>query len=384
MLLASMASGEDMPATAPTTTPEQIALPGSPFGVVASPDGRFAFASLSGATQGIAVVERGSAGTQLLHIIPTAGDAFGLALSGDGGLLLAAVQPEGVAFVDARKAEAGAADAVLGYVSLGGAAGTIEVRFSSDERLVFASEEGGAAVAVIDVVRAFTTGFDVSSVSGTIPVDQFPVGMAVSPDGRYLYVTNEEASPGSPGYDATACTLGTETGPEGTLVVVDVRRALFDPSTSVVSRAYAGCSPVRVALSFGGEVAWVSQRAADTLGAFSTDRLLRDPEHALISATPVGTAPVGVQPFAGGRLIAVANSNRFATSPGTVSIVDATLALFDRPAVVETIDVDVFPREWALSPSGDELYLTEFGSRILDVFDVRGLVRGIRPGAATP
>jgi len=74
------------------------------------------------------VIERRPEGSRLLRVIPTAGNAFGLAISRDGHLLLAAVQPQGVAFIDARKAEQGDADPVLGYVSLGEEAGAIEVR----------------------------------------------------------------------------------------------------------------------------------------------------------------------------------------------------------------------------------------------------------------
>ncbi len=374
------------PVPAPLT---QISLPGSPFGTVASPDGRYVFTSLSGATSGIAVTETKGATSTLVRVVPTAGGAWGLALSRDGNLLVAAVQPQGLAFIDARAAESGAANPVLGYVSLGDGAGAIEAHFSKDERFIFSSEENVEAVAVVDVEKAFATKFDVSSVVGDIPVEQLPVGLAVSPNGRYLYITSEEADADKPGYDPTVCNIpsgsSTVPGPAGTITVVDIRRATVDPESSIVSRAYAGCVPVRIVLSPGGEIAWVSQRAANTLVAFSTERLLSNPTHALISTTPVGIAPVGVQLFAGGLLIAVANSNRFANDPGTVSIVDATRALFGRSdAVVDTIDVGHFPRQWSISPSGNELYLTEFNSSAFDTFDVRQLVKDILTGKASP
>lgn len=384
---APVATAAGSTATAAPLT--QISLPGSPFGTVASPDHRFVFTSLSGATNGIAVIRTEGNTSTLVRVVPTAGGAWGLALSHDGRLLVAAVQPQGLAFIDTHAAETGATNAVLGYVPLGDDAGAIEAHFSKDEKFVFSSEENVEAVAVVDVHQAFATGFDASSVVGEVPVEQLPVGLAISPDGRYLYVTSEEANAGEPGYDPTVCNIpsgnSTVPGPEGTITVIDVHRATVDPATSIVSRAYAGCVPVRIVLSPGGEIAWVSQRAANSLGAFSTGRLLSDPAHALISATPVGIAPVGVQLFAGGLLIAVANSNRFATATGTVSIVDATRALFGRSnAVVDTIDVGHFPREWSISPSGNELYLTEFNSSAFDTFDVRALVKDVLTGSATP
>ncbi|MBV9562832.1 MAG: hypothetical protein JOY90_20680, partial [Bradyrhizobium sp.] len=84
---------------------------------------------------------------------------------------------------------------------------------------------------------------------------------------------------------------------------------------------------------------------------------------------------VGVQPFADGRLIAVANSNRFGGSaPGSVSVVSASEALRHAPATLTTFPVGVFPREWALSPDGSRLFLTEFGSSMLDIFDIEDLL----------
>jgi DNA-binding beta-propeller fold protein YncE len=84
-----------------------------------------------------------------------------------------------------------------------------------------------------------------------------------------------------------------------------------------------------------------------------------------------------VQLFADGRFIAVANSNRFATAHGTVSVVDAAQALAGKAATVETVDVGFFPREWTRSPDGQTLYLTEFVSSTLAVFDVREHFRDI-------
>jgi DNA-binding beta-propeller fold protein YncE len=120
----------------------------------------------------------------------------------------------------------------------------------------------------------------------------------------------------------------------------------------------------------GDEVAWVTARGENQLEAFSTALLLSDPANALLASTPVGTAPVGLQPFADGKLIAVANSNRFSGGmPGSVSIVVTRQALANEPATLRTFGVGVFPREWALSPDGRKLLLTEFGSSVLDIFD---------------
>jgi hypothetical protein len=79
-------------------------------------------------------------------------------------------------------------------------------------------------------------------------------------------------------------------------------------------------------------------------------------------------------------LIAVANSNRFTTAPGSVSIINTERALNHQPATLKTFDVGVFPRQWALGANGTLLLLTEFGSSRLDVFEVPALLAGEHEG----
>jgi DNA-binding beta-propeller fold protein YncE len=393
---------------------QQIAMPGSPFAVRTTPDGRWAFVSVSQTatastvtgSNGIAVLERTAGTYRYVGLIPLdAASPSGLALNRDGTLLLAAVS-SGVAFIDVRRAVTGALNAVIGVepvgqltrspASRGGgpppveAPGTIEVAFSADEQFIFAANENYGTVSVINRNAAIQSVFARSAVVGDIPVDVAPVGLAVSGDGAHLYVTNEQANPGTPGYDPSACRLQTGPGtttlaPEGTILVVDTAIAEVTPGSSVVSRVLAGCAPVRILLMAAGkgeghhdqmpnrdddEIAWVTARGEDRLEAFSTARLLNDPPDALLASTPVGTAPVGLQPFADGNLIAVADSNRFSGGmPGSVSVVATRLALESGPATLRTFGVGVFPREWALTPDRRKLLLTEFGSAVLDIFD---------------
>jgi DNA-binding beta-propeller fold protein YncE len=347
-------------------------------------------------SNGIVVLEHTAGTYRYASFVPLDAPPSGLALNRDGTLLVAAAN-RGVAFIDVERAVTGAPDAVIGFEPLWRMAGTIlvpggtiEVALSADERFIFAANETFGTVSVIDRNAAFQSGFARSAVVGEIPVDVAPVGLAVSKDGAHLYVTNEKARPGTPGYDPSACRLRTGPGtstlaPEGTILVVDIRLAEVTPGSSVVSHVLAGCAPVRILLMAAGtgegdrvetrggdgdEVAWVTARGEDRLEAFSTAQLVSDPAHALLASTPVGIEPVGLQPFAGGRLIAVANSNRFSGGiPGSVSIVATRQALANESATLRTFGVGVFPREWALSPDGRKLLLTEFGSSVLDIFD---------------
>jgi Lactonase, 7-bladed beta-propeller len=382
-------------AQAISPTLQQLSLPGSPFAVTPTPDGRYVFASLSGGTSGIAIIKQDRTSASLVRVLATGGGAWGLTVTRNGRYLLDTVQPpsssgtpEGVQIIDIRKAIAGEPGAILGTVATGAGSGPIEVALSNDGRYVFATNEDNETVSVIDFRRALASGGAASSLIGNIPVEQLPVGIAFSPDGRYAYVSNEAANPTDPGYNPTACNTptgigtGTTPGPAGTLTVVDLSKAERDPAQSVLASVYAGCSPVRVVLSQDGRVAWVTARAEDNVLAFSTRRLLSDPSHARLSTTPVGVAPVGIQLLDHDRLIAVADSNRFTTGQaGSISILDYRKALqgSGASATVGTFASGNFPRQWGLSDNGRFLYLTEFSSNILGIFPVSDLINDVRP-----
>jgi DNA-binding beta-propeller fold protein YncE len=92
---------------------------------------------------------------------------------------------------------------------------------------VFVSNEDNETISVIDFRKALVSGESASSIVGTIPVEQLPMGLAFFANGRYLYISNEEADSTDLGYSATACNIpsglgGTDPGPEGILTVVDV------------------------------------------------------------------------------------------------------------------------------------------------------------------
>ena len=179
-----------------------LSLPGSPFAVTPTRDGKYVFASLSGATNGIAIIRQDHASARLVRVLPTGGGAWGLTVTRDGKYLLDTVQPangatapEGVQIIDIHRALTGRSDAILGTVPTGVGSGPIEVALSNDNRFVFATNEDNATVSVIDFRKALASRVSASSLIGNIPVEQLPVGLAFSPDGRYLYISNEAADP---------------------------------------------------------------------------------------------------------------------------------------------------------------------------------------------
>ena len=92
-----------------------LALPGSPIGVVTTPDGACSFVSLL--TQ-IAVISNRSPGSPLVRTVPlpAGAPALGMTLTAHGRTLLIASRA-GVVVVDALTTEHGGADPVLGVLS---------------------------------------------------------------------------------------------------------------------------------------------------------------------------------------------------------------------------------------------------------------------------
>jgi DNA-binding beta-propeller fold protein YncE len=346
-----------------------VSVAGNPFGVAVSADGRWTFAALSSAgSVGVFRSEGSGAPAAVRSVAVAPGQPLGEALTRDGRYLLAANALGGATVIDTSRAEQGMPAAVLGTLSAPAGSGAIEVAVSPDDRFAFVSLEGSAVLAVFSLQRALVHGFSPSDFVGTIPVGEAPVGLAVSPDGRWLYATSEiERGPRPSG--------GPQLGPQGTLTVINLRRAETDPGGSVMSSVTAGCSPVRVIVSANGSVIWVTARGSDFLLGFSAARLLSDPAHARIARVRVGAAPVGLALVDNGTRIAVADSNRF-SAPGATSslaVVSVTAALAGRPALLGYVRTGGFPREMALEPGGRTLLVTDFSSQQLEAVNVTGL-----------
>lgn len=346
-----------------------ISVPGSPFGVAESPDGRWAFAALT-ASASVSVLRNGRAGVPapVRTIQVPEGQPLGMTITRDGRYLLAADELGGATVIDARRAEQGRPGAVLGTLNGALGDGAIEVAVTPDDRFAFVSLERRAVLAVYNLGQALRQGFSQSDFVGLIPAGLAPVGLAVSPDGRWLYSTSETALSGSP-------SGGPAAGGQGTLAVISVRRAEASPANSVVATVTAGCNPVRVAVSADGTVIWVTARESDSLLAFSAARLRSQPVHALLAAVRVGQAPVGLALVRNGTRIVVADSNRF-QAPGAVStlaVISVSAALAGEPALLGYVRAGNFPREMALTPDGRTLLVGNFMSRQLEALDVNSL-----------
>jgi DNA-binding beta-propeller fold protein YncE len=345
------------------------AVPGSPFGVAVTRDGRWSFVALS--SPGSVGVFRvaGPGPPALVRQVPVSGRPLGEALTPGGRDLLVADGGSGAVVISVNRAENGQFGAVIGTLSRSGPGdGAIAVAVSPDGRFAFIALENSASIAVYNLRQALGTGFGAADFVGLIPVGGGPAGMAVSPDGRWLYVTSEISDSGPPA------------GPPGlriygTLTVISMARAETDPAASVAGTVVAGCSPVRVITSSSGSVVWVTARGSDQLLAFSAARLRSDPAHSLIASVEVGAAPVDLALVDHGQRIVVADSSRFG-APGAVSnlaVVDVAAALAGGPALRGYVRAGGFPRQIALEPAAGVLLVTNFSSLQLEAVSLTDL-----------
>jgi hypothetical protein len=344
-----------------------ISLPASPFGVTVTRDGRWAFVALAGlASVGVFRIA-GPGVPSLVRWVDTGQEPVGEALTPDGRYLLVADDATGAAVISVSRAESGADGALAGTLAGGSGGGAIEVAVSPDGRFAFVSLEDSGSIAVYNLGRALADGLRGPDLVGMIPTGIAPVGLAISPDGRWLYATSEVETVAAGG-------AGSAQG-EGTLAVIDLRRAETDPAGSVVSTVAAGCSPVRVITSADGGVVWVTARGSDRLLGFAAGRLRTDPAHSLVASVAVGETPVGLALVGGGKQIVVADSNRFGTSGAAsgLAVVDVAAALAGRPALLGYLTAGGFPREMALEPGGRTLLVGDFSSRQLEAVDVADL-----------
>ncbi|MGB9926845.1 MAG: PKD domain-containing protein [Methanosarcina sp.] len=230
---------------------------------------------------------------------------------------------------------------------------------------------------------AYITNFDSNSVSvintgnntlkATVPVGSDPLGIALSPDGTRAYITNSNYKDrGTVSVIDTArnkviatIDIGYKYGPCGIAVTPDGKKlfvadrdingvSVIDTATNTVTATISvGIGPLGVAASPDGKKVYVANRYSNDISVIDTDT------NTVISTVKVGLGPCGVAVNQAGTKIYVANCESNA-----VSVIDATTN-----TVAATIPVGKWPMGIALSPDGTKAYVTNERSNNVSVLD---------------
>ncbi len=356
-----------------------VSLPGQPFAAVPSIDGCWIFVSLSSAQPparaGVAVLSRHDGSVALERIVDVRGQPLGMSLTHDGKVLVV-VNGSGVAFVDVERIKSGHKSPVVGYwEETQGFGGRVYAALTPDDRFLFVTNEGAGIVTVLDLASMRRTGFAKPAVLGSVKVGTAPVGLAVSPDGRYVFVTSQmiedrgwpkachpEGKPGA---------LPDHT--EGAVVVLDVKRAVTAPAMAVINVVKAGCNPVRVVSSPDGLSVYVTARGSDALLVFTAAQLTAASANVLPIEVPVGRSPVGLAVIDDGAKIVVTNSDRFGAGHSggeSLYVIDARKAVAGADSTLGLLPANAFPREIRSTADGQTLLVTNFTGQTLEIVDV--------------
>ena len=156
------------------------------------------------------------------------------------------------------------------------------------------------------------------------PLYKTPLNMALSPDGKEIYVACEASH---------------------TVIVVNVR------TLKKVAEINAGHHPTDVTFSPDGRKAYVSNRLDDTVSVIDV------PSHKVAATISVGDEPHGVLTDASGKHLYVLN-----TSTDSISI-------FDTATLKEIKRLTASRSPWSLSrsPDGSEIYVTNNLSRFVEM-----------------
>ncbi|MBY0110236.1 MAG: beta-propeller fold lactonase family protein [Candidatus Babeliaceae bacterium] len=191
------------------------------------------------------------------------------------------------------------------------------------------------------------------SITGTIIVDQAPAALALSPDGKHLYVASY-----------TNGNLGA-----GTVDVVDT-------TSNLVTTTILGFSgPFAITVTPDGQYAYVTNFGSNNFSPVGTTISVIDLNTNNISDTiTVGIQPDGLAITPDGRYAYATNYNTLYNGPcgdytdltaaqGTVNIID----IATNTVISPMIPVGRSPANVAISPDGQFAYITNYTSNTVDV-----------------
>jgi len=265
------------------------------FGVAVSPDGKKVYVA-NNSDDNVSVIDTATkniTGTVPIGIDPAGYFPFGVAVSPDG---------ERVYVTNTYK----------GCVTK-----TCKGRKHSNK------EENHFSVHVIDTAT--------NTVTDTVPVGSFPKGIAVSPDGKKVYVTNSWND----------------------------NVSVIDTAINTVTAAIpVGRFPEGIVINPTGTKVYVTNSLDDNVSIINTST------NDVIATVNVGINPVGVAVNPEGTKVYVTNVGNFSVPDNTVSVIDTAT-----DNVTATVKVGQQPIGISVSPDGEKVYVANNGEDNVSVID---------------
>jgi gliding motility-associated-like protein len=196
-----------------------------------------------------------------------------------------------------------------------------------------------------------------------------PYAVAASPDGAFVYVTNQlrgEIIVINTTTNTVSDRITVGNRPSGIVISQDGKKAytanngsndvsIIDLATRYVTKINVGISPEGIALSPDGKTLYVANKASDNVSVINTD------ENKLVVNIPVGLTPQGLVVSPDGSRVYVTNYNS-----KSVSVINA----ITNTAILPAIPVDINPHGIAINPDGTKLYVGNTGSGTVSVINI--------------
>jgi YVTN family beta-propeller protein len=281
--------------TVNNTITATVPVKSHPFGIAVSPDGTKVYVANNG-DDNVSVIDTATkniTSTVPMGVDPAGYFPFGIAVSPDG---------ERVYVTNTYK---------------GCATKTCKGRKHSNK------EDNHFSVHVIDTAT--------NTVTDTVPVGSFPKGIAVSPDGKKVYVTNSW---------------------NDNVSVIDTA------INTVISTVPVGRFPEGIAINPTGTRAYVTNSLDDNVSIINTKT------NDVIATVNVGINPVGVAVNPEGTKVYVTNLGNYSVPGNTVSVIDTAT-----DNVTATIKVGQQPVGVSVSPDGAKVYVANNGEDNISVID---------------
>lgn len=252
-----------------------------------------------------------------------------------------------------------ATNTVTGTVPVDGIPGGVAMNVAGTRVYVVSSSPN--AVSVIDTTT--------NTVLVKIPVAGFPTGVAVNPAGTRVYVTHflsfgSTLSVIDAASNAVVATVaagrfaaGVAVHPAGTRIYVAVRNgvAVVDAATNtVITTVPAGSRPFGLAVNPAGTRLYVANQGSGTVSVIETAT------DTVLGEVFVGQQPQGIGVSPDGTRVYVANNG--SNSVSVINAVTNTLAGGDVPVGVSPYGIQV-------SPDGSRAYVANFSSHTVSVLD---------------